>query len=221
MALVTYSFKATFGVFQQRTLFRRILFSCKNLLLYIVWNRPPFVIRPWPLKSNYSTETSSSSSTESVSKSLLQNLIGLFYFGNAEAASQSQQLRELSSTLSESLRSLQQLATLASSSTSEVLRTHCGAVFALLTETARAAAVAVRDNKHSLPPNRLHSAQVLGIHVVLSNALRLGCHSPDCWLHLLNACQLVRELEHAYFAAVCDSKSLVAKVYVTVPPYYL
>ncbi|KAL5108045.1 Brefeldin A-inhibited guanine nucleotide-exchange protein 3 [Taenia crassiceps] len=159
-----------------------------------------------------STETSSSSPTESASKSLLQNLLSLFYFGEAEAASQSQQLRELSSTLSASLRSLQQLATLASSSTSEALRTRCGAVFALLTETARAAAVAARDNKHSLPPNRLHPAQVLGIHVVLSNALRLGCHSPDCWLHLLNACQLVRELEHTYFAAVCDSKSFVAKV---------
>ncbi|KAL5968223.1 Brefeldin A-inhibited guanine nucleotide-exchange protein 3 [Taenia solium] len=162
-----------------------------------------------------SAETSSSS-TEGVSKSLLQNLIGLFYFGDAEAASQSQQLRELSSTLSESLRSLQQLATLASSSTSEALRIRCGAVFALLTETSRAAAVAARDNKHALPPNRLHSAQVLGIHVVLSNALRLGCHSPDCWLHLLNACQLVRELEHAYFAAICDSKSFGAKVYATI-----
>ncbi|EUB62872.1 Brefeldin A-inhibited guanine nucleotide-exchange protein 3 [Echinococcus granulosus] len=159
-----------------------------------------------------SAETSSSSFAESASKSLLQNLFGLFYFGDVEAASQSQQLRELGSTLSESLRSLQQLAILASGSTLEALRTRCGAVFALLTETARAAAAAARVNRHCLPPNRLHSAHALGIHVVLSNALRLGCHSPDCWFHLLNVCQLVRELEHAYFASVCDSKPCITKV---------
>ncbi|VDM34088.1 unnamed protein product [Hydatigera taeniaeformis] len=152
-----------------------------------------------------------SSSKESVSKSLLQNLISLFYFDDAEADGQNQQLHELSSALSGSLRSLQELATLASSSSSEVLRKRCGAVFALLTETARAAVVATRDNKRSFPSNRLHSAQVLGIQVVLSNALRIGCHSPDCWLHLLNACQLVRELEHSYFSSVHDSEAAVAK----------
>lgn len=150
-----------------------------------------------------------SSAKESGSKSLLQTLLSLFYITEAQAINHSAQLRELGSTLSASLHSLQQLAGLASVSSSEALRVRCGAIFALLTETARAALVATTGSGgySALPPNRLHPAHALGIHVVLTNALRLGCHSPDCWLHLLNACQLIRDMEHVYLASMYDAET--------------
>ena len=103
---------------------------------------------------------------------------------------------------------------LASASSSEELRRYCGTVFALLNETAGIAA-ATGGCGRLLPSNRLHPSQALSIHVVLSNALRLGCQSHECWVHLLNACQLVRDLEHAYFTCLCDSEpSTLVKPYV-------
>nr|CDS25689.2 brefeldin A inhibited guanine [Hymenolepis microstoma] len=140
--------------------------------------------------------------------SLLQRLLSLFYISEEEAAKQSAQIRELSLTLSASLHSLQHLALLASSSPLEALRARCGSVFGLLTETARAASIAAKgNNSHSsIPANRLHSAHALGIHVILNNALRLGCQSPDCWLHLLNACQLVRGMLQPYVVSMCDTE---------------
>uniref|UniRef100_A0A0R3SXB9 DUF1981 domain-containing protein n=1 Tax=Hymenolepis diminuta TaxID=6216 RepID=A0A0R3SXB9_HYMDI len=139
---------------------------------------------------------------------LLQRLLSLFYTTEEEAAKQGAQIRELGSTLSASLHSLQHLALLASSSSSEALRTQCCSVFALLTETARAASIAAAgNNSHSsILTDRLHSAHALGIHVVFNNALRLGCQSPDCWLHLLNACQFVREMNQAYLASMCNTE---------------
>ncbi|KAM3186751.1 hypothetical protein ACTXT7_003721 [Hymenolepis weldensis] len=137
---------------------------------------------------------------------LLQRLLSLFYITEEEAAKQSAQIRELGSTLSASLYSLQHLALLASSSSSEALRARCGSVFALLTETARAASIAGNNSHSAISASRLHSAHALGIHVLLNNGLRLGCQSPDCWLHLLNACQFVREMDQAYFASMYNTE---------------
>ncbi len=101
-----------------------------------------------------------------------------------------------------SLTSLQSLARLACSLGQTGLQARCSKVFALLTESASlAAAAACSDSKRSLPNNRIHSAQALSIDVVLVNALELGCQSTECWVHLLNACQLVRDLEHAFFTS--------------------
>ncbi|VDN96324.1 unnamed protein product [Rodentolepis nana] len=140
--------------------------------------------------------------------SLLQRLLSLFYITEEETAKQSAQIRELGLTLSASLHSLQHLALLASSSPSEALRARCGSVFGLLTETARAALIVAKENNSlpSIPANRLHSAHALGIHVVLNNALRLGCQSPDCWIHLLNACQLVQGMLQPFVASMWDTE---------------
>ncbi|KAM7542612.1 hypothetical protein Aperf_G00000008521 [Anoplocephala perfoliata] len=155
----------------------------------------------------YRSIEANSSTRESDSKSLLQSLLALFNITEAQGLNHSAQLRELSSTLSASLHSLHQLAELASVSPSEALSARCGVIFALLTETARAATIAATGagGRSVLSPNRLHPAHALGIHVVLTNALRLGCQSPDCWLHLLNACRLVRDMEHAYIPTMCDA----------------
>lgn len=159
----------------------------------------------------FSSNSASPSLEENESARLLGSLYGLFRLNETEIITQTHQTQELSKTLSASLRSLQQLALLASKSSSEKLHTSCGTIFALLTETARAAATTA----HPLPSNRLHSILVLNIHIVLSNALRLGCKSRDCWLHLLNACQLVCDLKHVYITSLEHSEpSNLEKSYV-------
>uniref|UniRef100_A0A5K3FNK2 SEC7 domain-containing protein n=1 Tax=Mesocestoides corti TaxID=53468 RepID=A0A5K3FNK2_MESCO len=161
----------------------------------------PSFIGGHPFSRSVSTACESSEViSESASRPLLQSLFGPLFFDDA---AHNQQFRELGEALLTSLTSLQQMARLACSLGQTGLRARCSKVFALLTETASAA---LRAGPQLLPANRLHPAQALSIDVVLTSALELGCQSADCWVHLLNACQLVRDLEHAYFASVCNTE---------------
>ncbi|VDL85358.1 unnamed protein product [Schistocephalus solidus] len=121
--------------------------------------------------------------------------------GDFSASVKHSRAAELGAALLNSLFSLQELARLAcrlggTSIGADSLQSRCGRVFALLMETTRVATTA--DCARS--SHRLHSASALSLDAILSSALELGCQCADCWVHLFRACELVDELEYAYFS---------------------
>lgn len=133
-------------------------------------------------------------------RSLFQSLLRLLAFPGSDDARTLGHCK-LAGALSCSLSSLRILAFLASSSLgSSGLQARCSIVFALLNEYSREATAVVTCAINS--PLRIHPTQALNIDVVLAYALELGCQSSDCWVHLLNACQLVHVLKHAFLTSM-------------------
>ncbi|XP_066949043.1 brefeldin A-inhibited guanine nucleotide-exchange protein 3 isoform X1 [Macrobrachium rosenbergii] len=116
--------------------------------------------------------------------------------------------RKSQELLSQCLNSLQSAARLANVLG---LQNRCGVVFSLLSSaclpndernpisTPRRSRL--RSPSISKKPQRLHTAHLLSVHVMMSSGLELGSHAPDCWSHIFKCCVYLAELEHSFFSS--------------------
>ncbi|XP_042241028.1 brefeldin A-inhibited guanine nucleotide-exchange protein 3-like isoform X2 [Homarus americanus] len=90
------------------------------------------------------------------------------------------------------------------------LQNRCGVVFSLLATAClpnnERNLISTPKRHHLRSPaiskkvQRLHTAHLLSVHVMMSSGLELGSHAPDCWTHLFKCCIYLAELEHTFFS---------------------
>ncbi|XP_045615029.1 brefeldin A-inhibited guanine nucleotide-exchange protein 3 isoform X2 [Procambarus clarkii] len=90
------------------------------------------------------------------------------------------------------------------------LQNRCGVVFSLLASACLpnndCNAVSTPKRHHLRSPaiskkvQRLHTAHLLSVHVIMSSGLELGSHAPECWTHIFKCCIYLAELERTFFS---------------------
>ncbi|XP_047502292.1 brefeldin A-inhibited guanine nucleotide-exchange protein 3-like isoform X2 [Penaeus chinensis] len=90
------------------------------------------------------------------------------------------------------------------------LQSRCGVVFSLLSSAclpnddrnpvSTPKRHSLRSPAFSKKIQRLHTAHLLSLHVMMSSGLELGSHASDCWTHIFKCCVYLSELEHQFFS---------------------